>query len=97
MGAEPKNPAKKRVQYTEAAFVLLAVPMARSAWQKTGGRMLTLRPQISETGAQTIGPKMKPTLGNRLVYIRKEDSELLTDIMRHLTPPPRYSRQRTRR
>jgi hypothetical protein len=72
MGAEPKKPAKKRVQYTEAAFVLLAVPIARRAWQKTGGRMLTLRPQISETGAQMIGPKTKPTLEKRLAVSKKK-------------------------
>jgi hypothetical protein len=55
IGAEPKKPAQKRVMNTEAVFLLRAVPMESMARQKTAGRMLTLRPQISETGAQLDG------------------------------------------
>jgi hypothetical protein len=62
IGAEPKKPAKKRVANTEVAFLLVAVPIEKRARQKTAGRMLALRPQISETGAQMIGPKTKPRL-----------------------------------
>ena len=62
MGAEPKNPAKKRVRKTDAAFLLSAVPIENIAWQNTGGRMLTRRPQISEIGAQRMGPRTKPRL-----------------------------------
>lgn len=75
IGAEPKKPAKKRVTNTEAAFVLTPVPMENSAKQKTAGSMLTLRPQISERGAQMIGPKTKPRLvllsALRLVFYLK--------------------------
>lgn len=62
IGAEPKKPAKKRVTNTDAAFVLTPVPMENNARQKTAGSMLILRPQISERGAQMIGPKTKPSL-----------------------------------
>jgi hypothetical protein len=62
IGADPKKPVKNRVTNTDAAFVLREVPIAKSAWQKTAGRILTRRPQISDMGAQMMGPKMKPTL-----------------------------------
>jgi hypothetical protein len=62
IGAEPKSPAKKRVTNTEGAFSLTAVAMEKRARQKTAGRILTLRPQISEIGAQMMGPTIKPTL-----------------------------------
>jgi hypothetical protein len=31
MGAEPKNPAKKRVRKTDVAFLLSAVPIEKTA------------------------------------------------------------------
>ena len=62
IGAEPKNPAKKRVANTDAAFLLVAVQIEKRARQNIAGRMLTLRPQTSEIGAQIMGPKTKPRL-----------------------------------
>lgn len=62
IGAEPKKPAKNRVTKIEDAFLLAPVPIEKRARQKTAGRILTLRPQISETGAQMIGPKTNPSL-----------------------------------
>lgn len=76
IGADPKNPAKKRVTNTEAAFVLTPVPMENNARQKTAGSMLILLPKISERGTQMIGPKTKP----RLVLLLA----LLLDLCLHL-------------
>jgi hypothetical protein len=62
VGADPKKPAKNLVINTEAALVLLEVPRAKSTWIKTAGSILTLRPQISEMGAQMTGPNIYPAL-----------------------------------
>jgi hypothetical protein len=62
IGADPKSPAKNRVMKIDPAFSLLAVPTDMTAWQNTAGKMLSLRPQISEIGAQKTGPIIKPTL-----------------------------------
>ena len=61
-GADPKMPPKKRVINTDAAFLLVAVPIEKRPRQNTAGSKLHLRPQISEIGAQHSGPRAKPTL-----------------------------------
>ncbi|KAF7594569.1 hypothetical protein BBP40_008836 [Aspergillus hancockii] len=55
-------PAKKRVIKTDAAFLPSAVPIETRACHNTAGKMLTLRPQISEIGSQMTGPVTKPSL-----------------------------------
>jgi hypothetical protein len=62
IGADPKNPAKKRVTKIEDASLLTPVAIQKRAWQNTGGRILTLRPHISDMGAQIMGPSIKPSL-----------------------------------
>lgn len=59
---EPNTPAKKRVMKTDAAFVLVAVPMENSARQNIAGKIDNRRPQISEHGAHTNGPRANPML-----------------------------------
>ena len=61
-GADPKMPPKKRVINTDAAFLLVAVPIEKRPRQNTAGSKLHLRPHISEIGAQHSGPRAKPTL-----------------------------------
>ena len=96
IGADPKKPVKNRVTNTDAAFVLREVPIANSAWQKTAGRILTRRPQISDMGAQIMGPKMKPTLHLALAMYPQTYqacSRQPTDTKQHLKPKPPGSRR----
>jgi hypothetical protein len=68
-GADPKNPAKKRVTSNAVAVLLVADPILKSARPIRGVNRLTRRPQISLTGAHTQGPKMKPITYSETVRI----------------------------
>jgi hypothetical protein len=61
-GADPKRPLKKRVMRTEAAFLLVAVPIENRPKQNMAGSRDHRRPHISDTGAHIRGPKANPRL-----------------------------------
>lgn len=62
MGAEPKNPPKKRVINKAATLSLVADPMLKRPRINTGGSIDHLRPYASLIGAQNIGPKANPKI-----------------------------------
>ena len=46
----------------DCAFLLVAVPIEKSPRQNIAGSIDIRRPQISEMGAHSIGPKANPRL-----------------------------------
>jgi hypothetical protein len=61
-GADPNNPAKKRVMNIVSAFLATAVAIENSPKTNIAGNIDNLRPHISDIGAQHKGPNANPML-----------------------------------
>lgn len=72
MGADEKNPLKNRVIMMVCTSLATAVPKAKMAPRKKGGKTAMRRPYNSLTGAQSSGPM--PKLHRKCQPLERQES-----------------------